>query len=81
MSFGVQEEKESRIKADRRPRVNLCGDCGCAVSETELLCADCRETPDGQTWCKYCNRWVDALPGGQPDRAVCPLCSYGLVVF
>jgi hypothetical protein len=33
---------EVRIKGDRKPRYNLCGDCGQVVSETELLCEDCR---------------------------------------
>jgi hypothetical protein len=46
MSFGT---KEARISTERKPRVNLCGDCGCRISETELLCTDCRnaETPEG----------------------------------
>ena len=35
---------EARIKGDRRPRITLCGDCGQIVSETELLCADCRQS-------------------------------------
>lgn len=42
MSFGAKEARETRIKADSRPRVNLCGDCGCEISETELLCYECR---------------------------------------
>jgi predicted amidophosphoribosyltransferase len=42
MSFGVKEAREPRIKQDRRPRINLCGACGGEVSETELLCEDCR---------------------------------------
>ena len=33
---------EARIKGDRKPRYNLCGDCGVRVSDTELLCEDCR---------------------------------------
>jgi hypothetical protein len=36
--------KEARINRERSPRVNLCGNCGCAVGETELLCDDCRDT-------------------------------------
>jgi hypothetical protein len=35
---------EARIKGDRKPRYNLCGDCGQVVAETELLCADCRQS-------------------------------------
>jgi len=35
---------EARIRGDRKPRYNLCGDCGQVVSETELLCADCRQS-------------------------------------
>lgn len=45
MSFGAKEAREPRIKADRRPRVNLCGCCGEEVSATELLCKECREHP------------------------------------
>jgi hypothetical protein len=44
MSFGAKEARETKIKADRKPRVNLCGDCGCEVHETELLCESCRRT-------------------------------------
>jgi hypothetical protein len=49
MSFGAKEARETRIKADRKPRVNLCGDCGDEISETELLCESCRRTGE--------NRW------------------------
>ena len=35
---------EARIKGDRKPRYNLCGDCGCCVSDTELLCTECRQS-------------------------------------
>jgi hypothetical protein len=35
---------EARIKGDRKPRYNLCGDCGQGVSETELLCTECRQS-------------------------------------
>jgi predicted amidophosphoribosyltransferase len=42
MSYGV---KEARINQERKPRVNLCGSCGARVSETELLCAACRNEP------------------------------------
>lgn len=45
MSFGAKEAREPRIRADRRPRVNLCGACGEEVSETELLCVECRNEP------------------------------------
>lgn len=49
MSFGAKEAKEPRIQRERKPRVNLCGACGAAVSETELLCVECRTepTPEG----------------------------------
>lgn len=55
MSCGTKEAKEyPRIKADRKPRVNLCGSCGLAVSETELLCEDCRQgivyVPERREW-------------------------------
>jgi hypothetical protein len=33
---------EARIKGDRKPRYNLCGDCGQAIGASELLCEDCR---------------------------------------
>lgn len=33
---------ERQIKGDRKPRVNLCGDCGIAIGANELLCEDCR---------------------------------------
>ena len=33
---------EARIRGDRKPRYNICGDCGCPIAETELLCEDCR---------------------------------------
>jgi succinate dehydrogenase/fumarate reductase-like Fe-S protein len=33
--------KEARINRERSARVNLCGDCGCEISETELLCHAC----------------------------------------
>jgi len=33
---------EARIKGDRRPRYNICGDCGRPIAATELLCEDCR---------------------------------------
>jgi hypothetical protein len=36
--------KEARINQERRVRVNLCGDCGQEISETELLCETCRRT-------------------------------------
>jgi predicted amidophosphoribosyltransferase len=42
MSFGA---KEARIHENRKPRINLCGSCGAEVSETELLCKDCRKEP------------------------------------
>ena len=35
---------EARIKGDRKPRVNLCGDCGCMIGATELLCSECRQS-------------------------------------
>ena len=35
---------EARIKGDRKPRYNLCGDCGQVVSETDLLCSECRQS-------------------------------------
>ena len=35
---------EARIKGDRKPRYNLCGDCGVCVSDTELLCPECRQS-------------------------------------
>jgi hypothetical protein len=35
---------EARIKGDRKPRINLCGDCGCPLPATELLCTDCRQS-------------------------------------
>lgn len=44
---------ERQIKGDRKPRVNLCGDCGCCIPQNELLCEDCRvsilveDTEDG----------------------------------
>jgi predicted amidophosphoribosyltransferase len=43
MSFEAKEIRETKIKADRRPRISLCGDCGDEISETELLCAECRK--------------------------------------
>ena len=33
---------EARIRGDRKPRINLCGDCGGSIAETGLLCEDCR---------------------------------------
>ena len=33
---------ERQIKGDRKPRVNLCGDCGIAIGANEHLCEDCR---------------------------------------
>ena len=54
MSFSVQEAREPRIKADRRPRVNLCGECGDEIDETELLCEDCRRSDEG--------RWTPIKP-------------------
>jgi hypothetical protein len=33
---------EARIKGDRKPRYNLCGDCGQAIGASELLCENCR---------------------------------------
>ena len=33
---------EARIKGVRKPRYNLCGDCGQAIDASELLCEDCR---------------------------------------
>ena len=33
---------ELQIKGDRKPRVNLCGDCGIVVGANELLCEECR---------------------------------------
>jgi hypothetical protein len=33
--------REARINQERKPRVNLCGDCGVEVSDTELLCEKC----------------------------------------
>jgi hypothetical protein len=35
---------EARIKGDRKPRINLCGDCGCPLPATELLCSECRQS-------------------------------------
>jgi hypothetical protein len=49
MSFGVQEEKESRIKADRRPRVNLCS-CGEVIDSSEVLCIECKLMVQGITY-------------------------------
>jgi len=41
--YGVKEAlQESRRGRSPRQRVNLCGSCGTAISETELLCKDCR---------------------------------------
>jgi hypothetical protein len=34
---------EVRIIGERKPRVNLCGDCGDSIAATELLCEDCRK--------------------------------------
>jgi hypothetical protein len=45
-SVGVAEQ---RIKGDRKPRVNLCGDCGCCIPATELLCSECREGLRGKS--------------------------------
>ena len=39
-SYGVKEAREPR---EPRKRINLCGDCGKPVSETELLCTECRQ--------------------------------------
>ena len=39
MSSAVMERQ---IRGDRKPRVNLCGDCGIAVGANELLCEECR---------------------------------------
>lgn len=36
---------EEKIRGERKPRFTLCGDCGCVVSSTELLCEDCRNEP------------------------------------
>ena len=33
---------ERQIRGDRKPRVNLCGDCGIAIGANELLCEACR---------------------------------------
>ena len=44
-SYGV---KEARINQERKPRVNLCGDCGVEVAETELLCDECAKLD--RTW-------------------------------
>jgi hypothetical protein len=33
---------ERQIKGDRKPRINLCGDCGCCIPQNELLCSECR---------------------------------------
>jgi hypothetical protein len=33
---------ERQIKGDRKPRINLCGDCGCSIAANELLCEECR---------------------------------------
>ena len=33
---------ERQIRGDRKPRVNLCGDCGIVVGANELLCEECR---------------------------------------
>ena len=35
---------EARIKGDRKPRINLCGGCGCPLPATELLCRECRQS-------------------------------------
>jgi hypothetical protein len=42
--------REARINRERSARVNLCGDCGCEVAETELLCKDCRGTMPSDGW-------------------------------
>lgn len=47
MSSRAMLEREPKVKGDRRPRVNLCGVCGEEISETELLCKDCRRMDDG----------------------------------
>ena len=33
---------ERQIKGDRKPRINLCGDCGQTIGASELLCEECR---------------------------------------
>jgi hypothetical protein len=44
---------ERQIKGDRKPRINLCGDCGQTIGASELLCEECRvsilveDTEDG----------------------------------
>jgi predicted amidophosphoribosyltransferase len=42
--FGV-----ATARVPKRPRANLCGDCGAEVDQGELLCVDCRNetTPRG----------------------------------
>jgi hypothetical protein len=49
MSVGAKEARETKIKGDRRPRVNTCGDCGDEIDDTSLLCDDCRRSGE--------NRW------------------------
>ena len=39
MSSAVMERQ---IRGDRKPRVNICGDCGIVIGANELLCSDCR---------------------------------------
>jgi hypothetical protein len=55
MSFGAKEAREPRIQRERKPRVNLCGACGQAVGESELLCAECRTQPTPGTPDAYAN--------------------------
>jgi hypothetical protein len=40
--YGVAYAKETRIKGNRKPSINVCGSCG---EECDgLLCVDCRGT-------------------------------------
>jgi hypothetical protein len=38
--------KEARINRERQARVNLCGSCGTAIDQDELLCTDCKGEPE-----------------------------------
>ena len=56
---------EARIKGDRKPRVNLCGDCGCILPATELLCADCRQSILVQDTEEEVNAFGEPFPWGE----------------
>lgn len=59
MSSAVMERQ---IKGDRKPQVNLCGDCGIAIGANELLCSECRisilvEDTEGADVCRGSDGW------------------------